>query len=79
VTSRPPVVPAILAIVIGLFGGIALVDKLGSYRWFFPYDPEVYSAALIAIVFEMIFVIPRLMPWLEAQKAQRDREDDEIQ
>ena len=76
--SKPPLIPSILAVLAGLFAGIALLDKLGGYRWFWPYDQEVYGASLFVVFLEMVFVIPWLRPWFEAYQAKRDHEDSEI-
>jgi hypothetical protein len=75
--SKPPLIPGILAILAGLFAGIALLNKLGEYRWFWPYDQEVYGASLFVVVLEMAFVIPKLRPWFEAHQAKLDSEDGE--
>jgi hypothetical protein len=75
--SKPPLIPAGLAIIAGLFAAVAFVDKLGRYRWFSPYDQDVYSAALFLIVLEMAFVFLKLRPWFEAHQAKLDSEDNE--
>jgi hypothetical protein len=74
---KPPVIPAILAALIGIFCGVALMDHMGAYRWFGSYDNDVWTAALFGIVLEMIFVIPLLKPWLEQSQAELDRRNDE--
>jgi len=76
--SKPPLIPSILAIVAGSFAGIALLDKLGGYRWFWPYDQEIYGAALFVVFLEMILVFPLLKSWFDEHQAKHDREDSEI-
>jgi hypothetical protein len=73
--SKPPLIPSILAVIVGLFAAVALVDKLGRYRWFAPYDQDVYSAALFIIVLEMVFVIPKLRLWFAEYQTKLDSED----
>jgi hypothetical protein len=78
VRAKPPFFPAVLSVLVGVFAGVILVDNLGQYRWFWPYDQEVYGAGLFIIVLEMAFVVPRLRPWLDKCQAVLDREDSEI-
>jgi hypothetical protein len=75
--SKPPLIPGILAVIVGLFTAVVLVDKLGRYRWFAPYDQDVYSAALFMIFLEMVFVIPKLGPWIKEYQTKLDSEDGE--
>jgi hypothetical protein len=59
-----------------LIAAIALIDDLGKFRWFWPYDRDVYGAALLIAVLWYVFFGGRARAWAEQEQAKRDHEDE---
>ena len=59
----------------GLLCAAALIDDLGKYRWFWPYDQEVYSTALLVGLLWYVIFVPQLEAWIKDYNEKWDRED----
>jgi len=55
---------------------VALIDDLGKYRWFWPYDRDVYGAAMLIAVLWYVFFGSKAKAWAEQEQARLDREED---
>ena len=47
----------------GIIASIALIDRLGNLRWFWPYDDAVWSVALLTAVLWQLFIGRRMAAW----------------
>jgi len=64
------------AVVMGLVAAVALIDDLGKYRWFWPYDRAVYGAALLIGVLWYIFFEQQAKSWAAEEQASRSIHSD---
>ena len=63
------------AVVMGLVAGAALVNDLGSYHWFQPYDRAVYGVALLMGMIWYACFGDQAKAWIAAEQAKQDLED----
>ena len=54
----------------------ALIDELGKFHWFWPYDRTVFSVAILISALWYMFFGPQLRAWAGDDQAKLDREDE---
>jgi hypothetical protein len=60
----------------GLIVAVALVNDLGKYHGFQPYDHEVYGVALLIAILWYVCFGNQAKAWAEQEQAKLDREED---
>jgi hypothetical protein len=59
-----------------IFLAASLIDNLGNYRWFRPYDHQVSGAALLCGLLWYILFGEQVKAWVKEAQEKRDREDE---
>jgi hypothetical protein len=59
-----------------LIAAVALIDDLGKYHWFWPYDREIYGVALLIAILWHVFFGNQAKAWADQEQARLDREDE---
>ncbi|MFO1247446.1 MAG: hypothetical protein U1E93_04310 [Alphaproteobacteria bacterium] len=75
-TGQAPLAFRLLALPMVVFLGAALIDKLGNYRWFQPYDREVFTAAIVISILLYIFFGDQIRDLAREEQEKLDREDE---
>jgi hypothetical protein len=66
------VVAAIMVTVLG----VALVDDLGKFRWFWPHDEQVSDLAFVFGLAWLVFFLPALARFMAHHERLKDEELD---
>jgi hypothetical protein len=74
--AKPSIALRVVSGLVSMVALVALVDDLGKYRWFWPYDREIYGSAILVIVVWYAFCGPKIQAWAEEEQTKLDREDD---
>ena len=75
-TVKLSILARIFAIPVILIGLVALIDDLGKYRWFWPYDRDIYGiSVLVCLIWYLVFG-GQVEAWAKEEQARRDREDE---
>ena len=76
--AKLPIAARLLAVPMVIVALTALVDDLGKYRWFWPYDSTILSIAFLIGLLWYLFFGARMAAWAEEEQATREREDEEV-
>ena len=74
-SAKLPAASRWVAVPMVVLCGAALLDDLGKFRWFWPYDKEIYSSALLVGLLWYIIFGQKMRAWVEEVRAEHDRED----
>ncbi len=73
--AKLPVVTRVASGLMASLCAAALIDHMGKYYWFRPYDEEVFwGALLVALLWYLIFG-PQMEAWMKEEREMHDRED----
>ena len=73
---KPPAAARWAAVPMILLLAVALIDDLGNFRWFWPYDRQVLGIGfLVGLLWYWIFG-PQMHEWVAEVRAQKGREED---
>ena len=72
---KPPAAAQWTAVAMGILCAVALIDDLGKFRWFWPYDKTVYGLALFAGILWYAVFGRAMEAWFKQAQAKQDLED----
>jgi len=58
-----------------ILSAATLIDDIGNFRWFWPYDKDAPTVALVVALLWYLIFGKQLHAWMAEVRAERDRED----